>query len=86
MRKPPGHHSAARHLELCGAVGVVHGVSKRRVVVVAHFRVGAQNRVLGILCCGIGTCIGPCGIVLGRWLGVLICEEGLVPPINTRFR
>lgn len=77
--------SAARHLELGGAVGAVNGIAERRGVVVAHLRVAAQNRVLGILCCGIGACIGPGGIVLGR-LGVLICEEGLVPPINTQFR
>lgn len=80
-----GHRAAARHLELGGAVGVVHGVTKRRVVAVAHLRVAAQNRVLGILCCGIGACIGPACIVLVCRLGVLICEEGLVPPIS-RYR
>lgn len=53
-----------------------------------HFGVSTQYMLL-VLC----ACVGPAGPgckLPGRWL-VLICEEGLVPPINTnssdkRFR
>lgn len=79
---------AARRLVLGGAVSVVDGVAKGRVVVVAHLRVAGQNvLVLGTLWAGIATCSGPSGIVLGCPSGfVLICEEGLEPPINKEFR
>jgi hypothetical protein len=72
----------------------VDGVAEGCAVVFCHFRVAAQNVVvLGILTLvegtsggSIGTCIGPAGPAwsepAGRWF-VLICEEGLVPPINT---
>lgn len=83
----PGRVPAGRRLELGGAVSVVDGVAKGGAVV-GHVRVGAQNvRVLGTLWAGIATCSGPCCIELvcaSRF--VLICEEGLEPPINKEFR
>lgn len=61
------------------------GVAKGGVVVVGHVGVGAQNiLVLGILCAGIAR--GPCGRELVGSRFVLICEEGLEPPINKEFR
>jgi len=65
----------------------VDAVAEGSSVAFAHFRVAAQNVVLlGILGGGICTCIGPAGPacieLAGSWF-VLICEEGLVPPINT---
>ncbi|KAF2186845.1 hypothetical protein K469DRAFT_474974, partial [Zopfia rhizophila CBS 207.26] len=73
-------------LELGGAVPVVNGVAERGIVLLCHLRVAAQNVVvLGILALVEGP-VGPAGPACieaaGRWF-VLICEEGLVPPINT---
>ena len=64
-------------------------VSESSVAVLGHFGVAAQNMLL-VFC---AACVGPAGpgcIELPGWL-LLICEEGLVPPINTnssdkRFR
>jgi predicted small integral membrane protein len=72
----------------------VDWVAECRVVVSFHLGIAAQYVVvLGILALvegtpggSIGSCIGAAGAacieVPTRWL-VLICEEGLVPPINT---
>lgn len=85
---------SARRLEIGGAVAVVHGVAERCGVAFRHLGIAAQNIVvLGILARpegtpggSIATCVGPAGPAwrepAGRWF-VLICEEGLVPPINT---
>ena len=71
----------------------MNGVTESCGVVVCHFRIAAQYVVvLGILALAEGTpggsictCPGPTGPgsieAAGRWF-VLICEEGLVPPIN----
>jgi len=83
---PSGHLSAAQHLEFSGAVSVVDAVAKRSFAL-GHVGVAAQNvRVLGSLCGGIGTCIGPGAPSIEVCRFVLICEEGLVPPINKEFR
>jgi hypothetical protein len=76
------------------SVGIVNRVAKGRVVALCQIGFVAQNVVVlgrvrrpeGICTPGgsIGTCIAPAGPACERagWL-VLICEEGLVPPINT---
>jgi hypothetical protein len=94
---PPTPASAAGLLVIGAAVpvGIVNRVAKGRIVVVGQLRVVAQNVVVlgrvgrpeGRTAGGsIGTWVGPAGPACielpGRWL-VLICEEGLVPPINT---
>lgn len=83
----------AERLEIGGAVAVVNRVSERCAVLVC-FHVAAQNVVVvGILRLAVGrggggicTCAvcaaGPACVEAAGWL-VLICEEGLVPPINT---
>jgi len=73
---------SARLLLVVGiAVSVVDAVSERGSTVLGHILVAAQNMLLGILCPSrVG--VGPrCTELTGRL--VLICEEGLVPPINT---
>ena len=84
----------AERLEIGGAVAVVNSVSERCAVLVSCFHVAAQNVVVvGILRLAVGrggggicTCAvcaaGPACVEATGWL-VLICEEGLVPPINT---
>lgn len=62
------------------SVPVVDRVAKGRAVF-GHFGVAAQYMLLIL-----GTCTGPtgpCGTELPSGWFVLICEEGLVPPINT---
>ena len=81
----PGLFAAAQ-LELGGAVSVVDGVTEGGIVVVAHLGVAAQNLVLGTLCAGIATCSPCCSELVGPSGFVLICEEGLEPPINKEFR
>lgn len=77
-----GHGPASRHLEIGTAIAIVDAVAKGGRVVLGHVGVAAQDRVLSIVC-GVSG-VGPTWIVLiCRWFGVLICEEGLVPPINT---
>ena len=69
------------------AVSVVNRISECCAAVFGHFGIAAQYMLL-VLC----TCVGRGGPgckLPGRF--VLICEEGLVPPINTnssdkRFR
>ena len=84
------HQSSSRRLVVGGSIPIVDRISKRSVAVFGQFGVATQYMLL-VLC---AACVGPAGpgcIELpGRWL-VLICEEGLVPPINTnssdkRFR
>jgi hypothetical protein len=77
------HLGAARHfLVLAGAVSVVHCVAKSGAAVLGHFVVAAQYMLFR-------TCwaawVGPAGPGCTELPGrlVLICEEGLVPPINT---
>lgn len=63
------------------AVPVVDAVSKGRGAVLGHVLIAAQYMLLGILSTGrVGA--GPRRTELDSRL-VLICEEGLVPPINT---
>lgn len=73
---------STRRLEVGVSVSVVDLVSKRSAVL-GHFRVATTQYML---LARFAACVGPAGpgcIELpGRWL-VLICEEGLVPPINT---
>ncbi|CBX95446.1 predicted protein [Plenodomus lingam JN3] len=69
------------------AVAVVNRVSKRGAAIFGHFGIAAQYMLL-VLCAWVGPA-GPGCKLPGRL--VLICEEGLVPPINTnssdkRFR
>ena len=81
-------HRSSTRLIVDRAVAVVDRVTECRSAVFGHFGVAAQYMLL-VLC----ACVGPRGPgckLPGRWL-LLICEEGLVPPINTnssdkRFR
>ena len=72
-----------KRLVIGGTVAVVDRVSKGRAAVFCHVRVRAAQYMLLV----VGAAwVGPAGTPgckwPGRWL-VLICEEGLVPPINT---
>ena len=84
----------AEHLEIGGAVPVVNSVPECCAVLVSCFHVAAQNVVVvgnlrlavgrgggGICTCAV-CAAGPACVEAAGWL-VLICEEGLVPPINT---
>jgi hypothetical protein len=75
--------AARRFLILAGAVAVVYWVAKGSAAFVGHFVVAAQYMLFRICW---AACVGPAGagcteLLPGRL--VLICEEGLVPPINT---
>jgi len=75
-------HDSARLLLVVGvAISVVDAVSEGGGAVFGHILIAAQNMLLGILSAGrVGA--GPRRTELAGRL-VLICEEGLVPPINT---
>ena len=84
MQKADHQSRARRFLIVAGAVSVsvVHRVAKGRAVVVGHVVVAAQYMLLRICWAAWVGPAGPGCIELpGRF--VLICEEGLVPPINT---
>ena len=77
--------ATARLLLVVGAaISVVDAVTESRGAILGHILVGAQNMLLGILSAGRAGA-GPRRTELAGRL-VLICEEGLVPPINTKFR
>jgi hypothetical protein len=69
-------------LVLAGAIAVVDGVSKGGAAVFGHFAVAAQY-MLFLICWA--AWVGPAGTCCSELAGRLglICEEGLVPPINT---
>jgi hypothetical protein len=73
---------ARRALVLAGAVAVVHCVSEGGAAVFGHFAVAAQYMLFRICW---AAWVGPAGACCTKLPGrlVLICEEGLVPPINT---
>jgi hypothetical protein len=72
---------ARRPLVLAGAVAVVYRVSEGSAAVLGHFAVAAQYMLLRICWAAWVGPAGPSWTEPGRF--VLICEEGLVPPINT---
>jgi hypothetical protein len=73
---------ARRALVLAVAVAVVHCVSEGGAAVFGHFAVAAQYMLFRICW---AAWVGPAGTCCTELPGrlVLICEEGLVPPINT---
>ena len=84
------HQNSNRRLVVGSTRPVVDGVAKGSVPIFVHFGVAAQYMLL-VFCT---ACVGPAGPACvelpGGWF-LLICEEGLVPPINTnssdkRFR
>ena len=73
---------ARRFLIFAGAVSVVDCVSEGGSAVFGHFVVAAQYMLFRICWAAWVGPAGPgCTELPGRL--VLICEEGLVPPINT---
>jgi hypothetical protein len=73
---------ARRALVLAGAVSVVYRVSEGGAAVLGHFAVAAQYMLFRICWAAwVGPAAPGCPELPGRL--VLICEEGLVPPINT---
>lgn len=76
---------ARRSLVLGVAVSVVYRVSKGSAAVFGHFAVAAQYMLFRICW---AAWVGPAGPGWTELPGrlVLICEEGLVPPINTRVQ
>jgi hypothetical protein len=74
--------TARRTLVLAGAVSVVYRIAKGSSAVFGHFVVAAQYMLFRICW---AACVGPAGPSCTELPGrlVLICEEGLVPPINT---
>jgi hypothetical protein len=73
---------AWRPLVFAGAVSVVYLVPEGGAAVFGHFAVAAQYMLLRICW---AAWVGPAGAGCPKLPGrlVLVCEEGLVPPINT---
>lgn len=75
----------ARRLVVAGAVSAVHRVAESGAVVFVHFVVAVQYMLARICWAAWVGPAGPCCTELPGRL-VLICEEGLVPPISTIVR